>query len=295
MSANRIAIVGGSGQLGSALREAFAGRTVVAPSHAELAFEDAGAIERLLDDARPDVLINCAAFHHVDTCEREPERAFAINALAVDRAAAACAVRGIAFATVSTDYVFDGTLGRAYAENDAVNPLTAYGASKAAGEFLARRHGERHYIVRTSGVFGTAGTSSKGYTLIDKVLQQAERGEPTRMVADMVFSPSYAPDVARAVRDLIDAQAFGTHHVTNGGTCSWYEFVRAAFERSGLSSAPLEAVTYAQLNNPTRRPMFSSLRNTTFDEFDITPLPGWSDALNEFLAQRRARLAAAAG
>jgi len=295
VSANLIAITGGSGQLGSALRDAFAGREIVAPSHAELAFEDAGAVARLLDEARPDVLINCAAFHHVDTCEREPERAFAINALAVDAAAAACALRGIAFATVSTDYVFDGKLGRAYVEYDAVNPLTAYGASKAAGEFLVRRHGKRHYIVRTSGVFGTVGTSSKGYTLIDKVLLQGERGEPTRMVADMVFSPSYAPDVARAVRDLIDAQAFGTHHVTSGGACSWYEFVHAAFERSGLSSAPLEAVTYAQLNNPTRRPMFSPLRNTTFDEFGIAPLPSWSDTLDAFLAQRRARLAAAAG
>lgn len=292
MSANRIAIVGGSGQLGSALREAFAGRTVVAPSHAELAFEDAGAVARLLDDGRPDVLINCAAFHHVDTCEREPDRAFAINALAVDRAAAACAVRGIAFATISTDYVFDGTLGRAYVEYDAVSPLTAYGASKAAGEFLVRRHGARHYVLRTSGVFGTVGTSSKGYTLIDKVLGQAERGEPTRMVADMVFSPSYAPHVARAARDLIDAQAFGTHHVTNGGACSWYEFIRAAFERSGLSSAPLEAVSYAQLNNPTRRPMYSPLRNTTFEEFGVTPLPDWSDALDAFLAQRRARMSA---
>jgi dTDP-4-dehydrorhamnose reductase len=295
VSAKRVAIVGGSGQLGSALRDAFASREVIAPSHAELAFEDAGAIARLLDDARPDVFINCAAFHHVDTCEREPERAFAINALAVDAAAAACAVRGIAFATISSDYVFDGTLGRPYVEYDAVNPQTAYGASKAAGEFLVRRHGERRYIVRTSGVFGTVGTSSKGYTLIDKVLLQAERGESTRMVADMVFSPSYAPDVARAVRDLIDAQAFGTHHVTNGGACSWYEFVHAAFERSGLSAAPLEPTTYAALDNPTKRPMYSALRNTTFDEFAIAPLPSWSEALDEFLGQRRARLAAAAG
>jgi dTDP-4-dehydrorhamnose reductase len=295
VSANCIAIVGGSGQLGSALREAFSGRELIAPSHAELAFEDAGAVARLLDDARPDVLINCAAFHHVDTCEREPGRAFSINALAVDGSAAACSSRGIAFATISTDYVFDGTLGRPYVEYDAVSPLTAYGASKAAGEFLTRRHGERHYIVRTSGVFGTVGTSSKGYTLIDKVLAQAERGEPTRMVADMVFSPSYAPDIARAVRDLIDARAFGTHHVSNGGACSWYEFVRAAFGRSGLSNAPLEAVAYADMNNPTRRPMYSPLRNTTFEEFDIAPLPSWSDALDEFLAQRRARLAAAAG
>jgi dTDP-4-dehydrorhamnose reductase len=288
----RIAIAGAFGQLGTALRGAFAGREIVAPTHAELAFEDADALARLLDDARPDVLINCTAFHHVDACEREPERAFAINALAVDRAAQACALRGIPFATISTDYVFDGTLGRPYVEYDAINPLTAYGAAKAAGEFLVRRHGEQHWIVRTSGVFGNTGTSSKGYTLIEKVLAQAERGEPTRMVADMIFSPSYAPDVAHAMRDLIDARAFGTHHVTNGGACSWYEFVRAAFERSGLGSAPLEPVAYAALGNPTKRPLNSPLRNTTFATFGIAPLPNWSDALDAFLVQRRARLAA---
>jgi dTDP-4-dehydrorhamnose reductase len=288
VTTRRVAIAGGSGQLGTALREAFAGREVIAPSHAELPFEDGEALAELLDRARPDVLVNCAAFHHVDRCEAEPERAFRLNALAVDVAAQACAARGVTFVTVSTDYVFDGTLGRAYRESDAVNPLTAYGASKAAGESLTRRHGERHVIVRTSGVFGTTGTSSKGYTLLEKVLQQAERGEPTRMVADMVFSPSYAPHVARAIRDLVDAQAWGTHHVTAAGACSWYEFVRTAFAKAGLANAALEPVRYAELHNPTRRPMYSPLENTTFARAGIAPLPSWESALDAFLAVRSA-------
>lgn len=292
MSARRIAIVGGSGQLGSALRAALAERELVVPPHEQVPLEDAGALAKLLDDARPDVLINCSAFHNVDLCEREPARAFAINALAVDGAAQACAARGVAFATFSTDYVFEGTLGRAYREDDAVGPRTAYGASKAAGESLTRRHGDRHYVVRTSGVFGTTGTSNKGYTLIEKVLRQAERGEPTRMVADMVFSPSYAPHVARAVADLVDAEAFGTHHVVNAGACSWYEFVRTALAKAGLADAPLEPVAYAALNNPTRRPMYSPLENTTFARAGVAPLPAWQAALDEFLAVRRARTAA---
>ena len=292
MSAQRVALVGGSGQLGTALREALAGREVLAPAHAELALEDRAALEDLLDGFRPDVLVNCSAFHHVDTCEREPARAFAINALAVDAAAEACARRNVAFATVSTDYVFDGTLGRAYREADAIDPLTAYGASKAAGEALTRRHGERHYIFRTSGVFGTTGSSSKGYTLVEKVLRQAENGEPTRMVSDMTFSPSYAPHVAAAMRDALDRGAFGTHHVTNHGACSWYEFVRTAFAKAGLSGAPLEATSYAALGNPTRRPMCSPLENTTFAAAGIAPLPPWEHALDEFLAARRARLTA---
>jgi dTDP-4-dehydrorhamnose reductase len=292
VSAQRIAIVGASGQLGSALRAELAGREVIAPPHAELPFEDAGAVERFLDERRPDVLINCSAFHNVDLCEREPDRAFALNALAVDAAARGCAARGVAFATVSSDYVFEGSLGRPYREDDAVGPLTAYGASKAAGEFLTRRHGPRHLIVRTSGVFGTSGTSNKGYTLIERVLGQAERGEPTRMVADMVFSPSYAPHVARAMRALLEREAYGTHHLTNRGACSWYEFVRTAFEKAGLGGAPLEPVSYAALGNPTRRPPYSPLENTTLAALGMAPLPAWTDALDEFLAARRRRLAA---
>jgi dTDP-4-dehydrorhamnose reductase len=293
VSATRIAIVGASGQLGSALRDVFAGRELFAPAHAELAVEDAAAIRRLLAASKAEVLINCSAFHNVDTCEREPEHAFAINALAVDGAAAACAAAGAAFMSLSTDYVFGGTLGRPYREDDAVGPRTAYGASKAAGEFLVRRHGPRHYIVRTSGVFGTIGGSSKGYTLVEKVLQQAERREPTRMVADMTFSPSYAPHVARSIRDLVDRDAFGTHHVVNAGACTWYEFVRTAFAKAGLSNAPLEPVSYAALNNPTQRPMYSPLQNGTFAALGIALPPAWETALDEFLAARKARLAAA--
>ncbi|GAC1463882.1 MAG: hypothetical protein PVSMB8_16710 [Vulcanimicrobiaceae bacterium] len=135
-------------------------------------------------------------------------------------------------------------------------------------------------------MFGTTGTSNKGYTLIEKVLRQAAIGEPTRMVADMMFSPSYAPHVARAMRDLIDAEAFGTHHVTNRGACSWYEFVRTAFEKAGLADAPLEAVSYAALGNPTRRPMRSPLENTTFARAGIEPLPRWEHALDDFLNRR---------
>ena len=292
MSVERVAILGGSGQLGSALRAAFAGCDVAAPAHAALPVEDAGALGALLDDVRPQVVINCTAFHHVDTCEREPELAFAINALAVDRAAELCAARGVGFATISTDYVFDGRLGRAYREGDAVNPLTAYGASKAAGESLTRRHGDRHWIVRTSGVFGTAGSSNKGYTLVEKVLRQAERGEPTRMVADMVFSPSYAPHVARTIRDLIEREAYGTHHVVNAGACSWYEFVRTAFGKAGLTDAPLEATTYAALGNPTRRPLYSPLESETLPRLGIAPLPPWHEALGEFMDAREMRLAA---
>jgi dTDP-4-dehydrorhamnose reductase len=284
----RILLIGSSGQLGTALRAELADMEIAAPAHVafDLVSDDPAA---LLDGTHYEVAINCAAFHNVDICEREPDKAFAANTLAVDGFARACAARDIAFMTISTDYVFDGFAQRAYTEADAPSPRTSYGVSKLGGELLTRRAGPKHYIVRTSGVFGTVGTSSKGYTLIDKVLGQAERGEPTRMVADMTFSPSYAPHVARAIHALIEAKAYGTHHVTNAGACSWFEFVQSAFAKAGFADAELEPVAYGSFGNPVQRPMYSPLANTTFAALGIAPLPAWEAALDEFLAARRAR------
>ncbi|MFN2461545.1 MAG: dTDP-4-dehydrorhamnose reductase [Candidatus Velthaea sp.] len=283
-----VAIAGASGQLGGALAEVYAGRRLLAPAHRELDIEDAGAVERFLGRERPAVFINCTAFHNVDVCEREPERAFAVNALAVDRLARACAAAGVQFATISTDYVFDGTLGRPYRETDGPNPRSAYGASKLAGELLTRRHGEAHYIFRTSGLYSASGTSNKGYTFIEMMLRKAENGEPLRIVDDMIFSPSYAPHVARAVRDTVDAGAFGTHHVTNAGATSWYAFAGRAFARSGLQPQ-LEAVRYAEFGSGVRRPMFSALENGTFAARGIGPLPAWEEGLEEYLTGRARR------
>ncbi len=288
MSINRIAILGASGQLGGALVTAYAGRPLLTPKHAELDVEDCVALARYVDEHQPAVLINCTAFHNVDECERLPERAFAVNALAVDRAAALCAERGVRFATVSTDYVFDGRTDRPYREDDAPNPLTAYGISKHAGELLTRRHGNEHFIFRLSGVYSASGTSNKGYTFIERVLQQAERGEPVRVVRNMTFSPSYAPHAARIMRDAIDAGSFGTHHVTNTGATTWYEFAAAAFARAGLPTQ-IEALTYDNYGAKAKRPLFSALVSTKLAAAGIDPAPSWECGLDEYLAGRASR------
>lgn len=276
----RILLIGGSGQLGTALQAA-SPHEIAAPRHEEFDLVTGNAPE-LIEHYAPDVLINCAAFHNVDRCEVEPESAFAANGIAVDRLAAECARRDVLFVTISTDYVFSGDADRPYTEHDTPAPRTVYGASKLAGEILTRRHGPRHLIVRTSGVFGTKGTSSKGYTLIDKVLAQAERGEPTRMVADMTFSPSYAPHLATAIWEMIDGGQTGTHHLTNAGACTWFAFVAEAFHQAGLTSAVLEPTSYALLGNSTRRPMYSPLRSAQ----GAPALPSWKNAISDYLAVR---------
>jgi dTDP-4-dehydrorhamnose reductase len=286
--AESIAILGAGGQLGAALAEAYGDRPLLTPSHAQLDIEDTPALAAFLVAHQPATLINCTAFHNVDECERFPERAFAVNALAVDRAAELCAAAKIGLATISTDYVFDGTLGRAYAETDAPNPLTAYGVSKLAGELLVRRHGPAHFIFRLSGVYSASGSSNKGYTFIERVLQQAERGEPLRIVRNMTFSPTFAPHAARVIRAAIDARAYGTHHVTNAGATTWYDFAAAAFARAGLTPA-VEAITYADFGSSAKRPLYSALVSTTLAPVGIDPPPAWEIGLDEFLRGRAAR------
>jgi dTDP-4-dehydrorhamnose reductase len=286
-SSGPVVVFGGNGQLGTAFRRAFA-HDVIAPAH-DVFDIVSGDAQAFLAPLRPSVVVNFAAFHNVDRCEREPGAAFAANAIAVDRLASVSQALGAVFVTVSTDYVFSGTADRPYREDDRPAPRTAYGTSKFAGELLAARSSQQTIVVRTSGVFGTTGTSSKGYTLIDKVLGQAERGEVTRMVDDMTFSPSFAPHVARAIVDLIDHRAYGLHHVTNAGSCTWYEFVETAFAKAGLRDAPLEATTYAMLNSTTQRPQYSPLENTTFAALGIAPMPTWQRALDDYLEIRAAR------
>jgi dTDP-4-dehydrorhamnose reductase len=286
--AGTIAIAGASGQLGTALVEAFDGLPLATPGHAELDFSDDAAVSAFLDREQPAAFINCTAFHNVDACERDPEPAFAMNALAVDRAAKACAARGVLFVTISTDYVFDGTLDRAYAEDDAPNPLSAYGASKLAGELLVRRHGSEHLIVRTSGVYGKSGTSNKGYTFIERVLQQAERGEPVRIVDNMTFSPSYAPQVALVLRDALERGARGTIHLTNTGAVTWYDFASYAFSRAGLSH-PIERIRYDNFGSTVKRPLHSPLTSTRLATFGVSAAPPWQSGIDAYLHERAMR------
>lgn len=283
----RIIVIGASGQLGSALVEELQTHTVVTPAHAEFDIER-DDIAAFLDANPCDVLINCAAFHNVDACEREPDRAIAVNALVVDRLAGECARRNITFCTVSTDYVFDGFGGRPYTEADAPNPLSAYGVSKLAGELLVRRHGGAHIIVRTSGVYGRSGTSNKGYTFIERILQQAEAKTPIRVVTNMTFSPSYAPDVARVIRSIIEQRAVGTFHVTNTGLTTWFDFAQAALTRYGLEQ-PIEPVTYDGFGSAVKRPLYSPLASTALGAAGIASAPSWQSGLERFLEARRIR------
>jgi dTDP-4-dehydrorhamnose reductase len=283
----RVLIVGASGQLGSDLMRAFADQNPIGLDRKSLDIEKSSAISRTLGRYRPDLVINTAAFHNVEVCETQPERAFAVNALAVDDLAAQCALAGIALAHISTDYVFDGKARAPYPEDAATGPLSAYGASKLAGELLVKRHYDSYYIIRTSGLYGIRGSSVKGYTFIERILTQAQEGRPLDVVNDITFSPSYTRHVAEAVRRIVERGVYGTYHVTNDGRCTWYEFAREILAQAGISGE-LRETTSERFPTLARRPKFSALKHGAMDSLGLPLMPLWTDGIRDYLRERSA-------
>lgn len=280
----RVLLIGGSGRLGTAIRRRWSDCEIVAPSRGELDIERSAQLCDAIDAVRPDALINAAAFHDVDRCEEEPERALEVNSLAVGRAARLARDRDILFVTISTDYVFDGTTGTPYTENDAPHPLSIYGLSKLAGEYLVERLHARAFVVRTCGVYGPGASSSRRPSLIEHVLSQSPGGVPVRVVADVVASPTFAGDLADALRRLIESEAYGLYHAADVGPVSWYDFARDAARQAGLKLA-IEPIPAQEWKASALRPRFSALENAKLASLGIA-MPSWRAGIAAYLGLR---------
>jgi len=278
-------VFGGSGQLGEQVLRRWADLDISAPSSKDVDAGDPAQVSRAIEFARADLVVNCSAFNDLPGAEERPADALRINALAVAQMARECASRNIPFATVSTDYVFDGSLSRPYTETDTPGPLSAYGTSKLRGEEMVARLESHAYIVRTCGVYGTRVSSSKGYSFIDRILRLARDGEPIRVVDDQVVSPTYAGDLAVALRSLVQANpAPGVYHAVNEGAVSWYEFAREALRQAGFN-APVTAISTADYPSTVRRPAYSALENAKLHALGIR-LPDWHSGIAAYLADR---------
>lgn len=288
-----VLIFGGTGQIGSELRCIFADRKVIAPSHGELPLENKAAVASALDRERPELVINATAYHQLDQCDRNPEVAFEVNALAVGAVAKACAERGIRFAHIGTDYVFSGTNSAPYTEDDRESPLNVYGVSKLAGERYAFNANRQTVIFRVSGVFGRSGYSNKGPSFVERMISLAEKGEPIRVVDNVFFSPTYAPHAAATMRAVLEREASGLFHLTSAGMCSWHDLAVEAIAAAGLS-ASVERTKYSNDDNAIKRPMCSALAHGELQRRGYTSPPTWQSGVAEYVAARRARLAAPA-
>ncbi|MCY3912330.1 MAG: dTDP-4-dehydrorhamnose reductase [Chloroflexi bacterium] len=283
--AARVLITGGGGQLASNLAQQLPADSTVALPRAELDITDAPAVERAFTELAPAVVINTAAYNHVDMAETEFDRAFDVNAQGSLTLARACAAANATLVHVSTDYVFGGQAAREPLSEGALPaPLSVYGVSKLAGEHLVRGTGVRHLIVRTCGLYGSRGSAVKGGNFVRTMLRLAREGRDLRVVNDQHCTPSYARDVAEGIIDLIQAGADGTFHVVNDGVCTWFEFAREIFAAAGLAPS-LTPVTTAEYPTPAGRPPYSVLATDRMIAVRGRPLRDWRAAVRAYLAE----------
>ena len=254
-------------------------------THADLDVTDRERVFDVLARHSPELVVNTAAFHNVDACETEPERAFQVNAIGAMNIADACNQLGAALMFISTDYVFAGDLGRPYTEADHPAPIIVYGVSKTAGEQLIRARLDQHYIVRTSGLYGEAGSGGKGGNFVQRMLELGRSGKELRVVDDQVLSPTFTADLAQKLLELAQTGRYGTYHVTNSGECSWYQFTARIFSMTGID-ASLSPTTTAEFGAKARRPAYSVLRNAALSEAHLALLREWPEALADYLYRK---------
>jgi dTDP-4-dehydrorhamnose reductase len=281
-----ILLIGANGQLGSDLEKSLGGRghQVVSCRRSDLDVTDAAKVEEVLSNKSPDTVINTAAFHKVEECERTPALAFEVNAIAPMNLALVCSRLGALLVHFSTDYVFDGTRREPYQETDLPAPLNVYGASKLAGEHLIAANTERCFVVRTCGLYGVRGSSGKGGNFVETMLRKAQAEEPIRVVDDQVLTPTFTEDLAEAVSLLIETQTYGLYHVSCEGACSWYEFARTIFELEGVE-ADLSPIRTSDMTSPVKRPPYSVMDKQRLRSLGVE-MPLWKESLARYLKAR---------
>jgi len=283
----RFAVIGAAGQLGRDLVPRLAGDVVpLDRSRAELTQPE--LLRSALTDIRPDIVVNCAAYNFVDRAENEPEAAFAVNAWGARSLARFCRDLDCTLVHFSTDYVFglDATRRSPWKTTDAPGPVSVYGLSKLAGEYLVQSECPKHLVIRTCGLYGVWGSGGKGGNFVETMLRLAGEGKPLRVVNDQQCTPSYTADVAVAAAALIATGRHGLFHITSSGNTTWYELARAAIEIAGLKTeiTPIPTRDYP---TPARRPAYSVL---ALDELAATgvslPRP-WHEALAAYMEERQ--------
>jgi dTDP-4-dehydrorhamnose reductase len=276
----RLLITGAAGQLGLDLVAHCTrlGDDVIAADRAQLDVADRSAVHGIVVSLRPDVVVNAAAWTAVDACEGDRDRAFRVNALGPRWLREACGAVGAHLVQIGTDYVFDGSLDRAYTEWDRTNPRSVYGTSKLAGEIEA---GPDATVVRTSWVCGAHGNN-----MVKTVLRLVREQTNLSFVDDQRGCPTFTSDLAPMVRRLAVERRTGMHHVTNQGAVSWFEFVREIVAETGRDPEIVRPIATADLDvpRPAPRPANSVLDNAALRLADVPLLRHHREPLRELVA-----------
>jgi dTDP-4-dehydrorhamnose reductase len=280
---HNILITGGGGMLAGAFGSICGARGFDSTHlpRAQLDITDPLSVIRALDDHKPSIVLNCAAYTKVDRADTDFAVAENINGKAVGVLAEACKRRDVLLVHFSTDYVFDGTLRRPLLPDDPVGPQSGYGVSKLLGERLLKDIGPRHLLIRTAWLYGPGGPN-----FVQTMLGAARAGKPLRVINDQHGSPTFTHDLAAATLALIGVGATGTFHVTNGNHTTWFEFAHAIFHTFDVVPVSLEPITSADWKkikpDSAERPLYSVLDCSAYTAIARETLPDWRDGLYRY-------------
>lgn len=286
----KVAVLGGNGQLGRDVAAAFTAENhVTSLTHEQVEIASLESVRAVFEGIRPDVVINTAAFHHVEKCEAEPALAFAVNGLGARNIAQVTDALGATLIHLSTDYVFDGLKGSPYTENDMANPLNVYGNSKLSGEHFVRTINPRHFVVRVSAIYGENPCRAKGgLNFVELMLKLAHERPELRVVDDEFVTPTPTVQIAQQLVELSRSSHYGLYHATAEGSCSWYEFAAAIFERTG-TKVRLERARPGEFPAKVPRPKYSVLENAALKKNALNVFSDWKSGLQNYLARREAQ------
>jgi dTDP-4-dehydrorhamnose reductase len=269
----RIVITGATGQLGRALQKGLTAQGLNVLNTPRFDITDHTMVQQL-SALNPELVIHCAAMTNVDGCAADPDTAFKINAFGAQNVAHACLRCNAEMVYISTNEVFDGRAEQPYREEDRPNPINPYASSKRTGEQMVARYLKTGlYIVRPAWIF-----SPGGHNFPAKIIAAADAGKTLRVVTDEVSNPTYAPDLAQAISQLIETRVYGIYHFTNAGYCSRYDFAQEILRLSGRGHIPIEPITLADYPRPSTVPPFTALANVKGAALGIELRP-WQEAL----------------
>lgn len=274
----KIIVTGAKGMLGNALLRVFSDMEVIGLSHDQFDVTKLDDAVNKIKTIKPDFVIHAAAFTNVDLCESEPEEAYRVNGIGTRNVAIACEEIKCPVVYISSDYVFDGTKGKPYCEWDQTNPINQYGLSKRLGEMFVASLTNRFYIIRTSWLYG-----ENGRHFVNTIITLLSERETIDVVNDQIGSPTYTMDLARKIRE-ITGKGYGVYHVTNSGSCSWFDCAKAIASRRNRERkiVPVSSDTFKR---PAKRPAYSVLDNTMLRLEGMTGVRHWQEALHEYLDQ----------
>lgn len=277
----RILLMGAKGMLGTDMLRVWQGYDVIAADSAEADIRDLAQVRALVSGVRPQWIVLTAAYTDVDGSEKNRDLAFAVNATGAENVARAASEAKAAVFYVSTDYVFDGKAAEPYEPSDPVRPLNVYGESKAAGEAAVRKYAQHWCIGRTSWLFGAHGNSFP-----DKILRASETRPELAVVSDQVGSPTFTVDLSSAILQLLGKNICGIVHLTNSGSCSWYEFASEILRQAGRQSVRVVPADSSIVVRPAKRPQYSILSPASLHQHGIH-LRHWTETIPDYLNDLR--------